>query len=143
MKERDESAASRSAGRRKTRAGGGAARRAARTRVDIETARYIERNVPNFELLDEEALEIIESNAETVLAEIGVDFVDNALALDLWRGAGAEVDGNRRAHSERLGKKALLDGAFFICSACSKSQEIRGGRRSQPGARAGIRPALC
>jgi hypothetical protein len=42
------------------RGGGGAARRAERTSVKIETAKYIERNIPNFEILNEEALEIIE-----------------------------------------------------------------------------------
>jgi trimethylamine--corrinoid protein Co-methyltransferase len=81
--------------RRRTRGGGGAARRAERTAVSIETARYIERNIPNFEVLSEEALEIIEANAETVLAEIGVNFVDNPAALDRWRDAGADVDGER------------------------------------------------
>ena len=42
---------------RRARGGGGAARRAARTAVSFETARYIERNIPNFEVLTEEALE--------------------------------------------------------------------------------------
>ncbi|SFR48424.1 trimethylamine methyltransferase family protein [Litoreibacter janthinus] len=81
--------------RRRARGGGGAARRAERTAVSVETAKYIERNIPNFEVLTEEALQIIEANAETVLAEIGVNFVDNPYALDLWREAGAEVDGER------------------------------------------------
>ena len=81
--------------RRGRRGGGGAARRAERTAVRVEFARYIERNIPNLEILNEEALEIIETNAETVLAEIGVNFVENPAALDLWREAGAEVDGER------------------------------------------------
>ncbi|SDW91361.1 trimethylamine methyltransferase family protein [Litoreibacter albidus] len=81
--------------RRRTRGGGGAARRAERTAVSVETAKFIERNIPNFEVLTEEALQIIETNAETVLAEIGVNFVDNPYALDLWREAGAEIDGER------------------------------------------------
>ena len=80
---------------RRARGGGGAARRAERTAVSFETARFIERNIPNFEILTEEALEIIEANAETVLAEIGVNFVNNPAALDLWREAGAEVTGER------------------------------------------------
>ena len=63
--------------RRRVRGGGGAARRAERTAVVIETARFIERNIPNFEVLNEEALKIIEFNAETVLEEIGVNFPEN------------------------------------------------------------------
>ena len=82
-------------GRRRSRGGGGAARRAERTAISVETAKYIERNIPNFEVLNEEALEIIEANAETVLAEIGVNFVDNPAALDRWREAGADIDGER------------------------------------------------
>ena len=81
--------------RRRARGGGGAARRAERTAVRIETARFIERNIPNLEILNEEALEIIEANAETVLEEIGVNFVDNPSALELWKEAGADVDGER------------------------------------------------
>ena len=81
--------------RRRSRGGGGAARRAERTAVRIEAARFIERNIPNFEILNEEALEIIEANAETVLEEIGVNFVDNPAALDRWREAGADIEGER------------------------------------------------
>ena len=81
--------------RRPARGGGGAARRAERGAVSFETAQYIRRNIPNFEILTEEALEIIETNAETVLAEIGVNFVNNPGALELWRNAGAEIEGER------------------------------------------------
>jgi trimethylamine--corrinoid protein Co-methyltransferase len=82
------------AGRRQ-RGGGGAARRAERTAVSIETARFITRAIPDFEVLNAEALEIIEHNAETVLEEIGVNFVENPGALALWREAGADVRGER------------------------------------------------
>ncbi|MEL6587010.1 MAG: trimethylamine methyltransferase family protein [Pseudomonadota bacterium] len=78
---------------RKRRGGGGAARRAERTAVKIETAQTILRNIPNMELLNTEALEIIEANAETILAEVGVAFVENPKALERWRTAGADVDG--------------------------------------------------
>ncbi len=81
--------------RRRARGGGGAARRAERTSVSIETARFIERNIPNLELLNEEALQIIEANAEIVLEEIGVAFVDNPAALERWKAAGANVEGDR------------------------------------------------
>ena len=81
--------------RRRTRGGGGAARRAARSAVSFETARFIERNIPNLEVLSDEALEIIEYNAETVLEEIGVNFADNPKALALWKEAGADVQGER------------------------------------------------
>ncbi|MBI1418131.1 MAG: trimethylamine methyltransferase [Limimaricola sp.] len=80
---------------RRVRGGGGAARRAERTAVSVETARFIERNIPNFEVLTTEALELIEYNAETVLEQIGVNFIENPAALDRWREAGADVRGER------------------------------------------------
>ncbi len=83
------------AGGRRARGGGGAARRAERTSVKQEFNRYITRNIPNLEILDEESLQIIEANAEIVLEEIGVNFVDNPAALQRWRDVGADVQGER------------------------------------------------
>ena len=91
--------------RRRTRGGGGAARRAERGAVSFETAKFIQRNIPNFEILNEEALEIIEYNAETVLEEVGVNFVDNPAALERWRNAGADVTGERVRIPRGLARK--------------------------------------
>ena len=82
-------------GARRSRSGGGAARRAERTAVSVDTERYIERNIPLYEFLDEATLEIIEYNAETVLEEIGVNFVDSPEALERWRSVGATIEGER------------------------------------------------
>ncbi len=78
--------------RRNRSGGGGAAKRASRSAVSYETAKFIERNIPNFEILNQEAIEVIEYNADTVLEEIGVKFVDNPEALELWRNVGAIVE---------------------------------------------------
>ncbi len=90
---------------RRTRGGGGAARRAARTTFVHEVAPVIERQIPNLEILNEEALETIEANAETVLEEIGVAFVDNPDALKRWRDAGADVNGERVRIPKGLARK--------------------------------------
>jgi trimethylamine--corrinoid protein Co-methyltransferase len=90
---------------RRARGGGGSARRAERTAVSLDTAKFIQRNIPNFEILNDEALEIIEWNAETVLEEIGVNFVENPAALDLWRAAGADVTGERVRIPRGLARK--------------------------------------
>ena len=63
--------------------------------MSVETERYIERNIPLYEFLDEATLEIIEYNAETVLEEIGVNFVDSPEALERWRSVGATIEGER------------------------------------------------
>lgn len=75
--------------------GGGAARRAERTAVRIEAAKFIERQIPNLEILNDEALEVIEAGAERILSEVGVVFSDNPAALKLWAEAGGEVEGER------------------------------------------------
>ena len=80
---------------RRGRSGGGAARRAERTAGDFGTAPTIQRKIPNLDLLDDETLSIIEANAETVLEEIGVNFVNNPGALARWKEAGADVQGER------------------------------------------------
>ena len=54
---------------------------------------YIVRNIPTYDILSEENLIRIEAAADRVLAETGIEFRDDPVALDLWRGAGAEVDG--------------------------------------------------
>lgn len=101
------------AGGRRARSGGGASRRAERTAVSFETAKYIQRNIPNFEILNEEALQIIEWNAETVLEEIGVNFVENPAALQRWRDAGADVKGERVHIPRGLARK--------LCSTAPKT----------------------
>ena len=109
---------------RRARGGGGSARRAERTAVSFEVAKYIERKIPNFEILNDEALEIIERNAETVLEEIGVNFVENPGALELWKAAGADVKGERVHIPRGLARK--------LCSTAPKSftQHARNPSRS-------------
>ena len=117
--------------RRRSRSGGGAARRAERTAVSVETAKYIQRNIPNFEILTEEALEIIETNAETVLAEIGVNFVNNPGALDLWREAGAEVTGERVRIPRGLARKLCSTApATFTQHARNPNRNVEIGGRN-------------
>jgi len=78
-------------GPRGRRSGGGAARRAERTAHRIEAPHALIRAIPTFDILNAEALEIIEWNAETILEEVGVVFADNPSALARWRDAGADV----------------------------------------------------
>ena len=76
-------------------AGGAEARRAARQSGKVEQLRYITRKIPVFETLSTEALEMIEYNADTILEEVGIDFRDDPEALQIWRDAGADVQGER------------------------------------------------
>ena len=93
--------------KRRSRGGGGAARRAERTSVNFETAKYIERNIPLFNVLNDEALEIIETNAEAILEDVGVNFVNNPAALKRWQDVGADVDGERVRLPRGLAKSLM------------------------------------
>lgn len=117
--------------RRRSRGGGGAARRAERTAIQLEFAKYIERNIPNFEILNEEALQIIEQNAETVLAEIGVNFLDNPAALQRWRDAGADVDGERVRIPRGLARELIKTApSEYIQHARNPERNVRVGGNS-------------
>ncbi len=87
--------APRGGGRRGRTAGGASARRAARSNVELVSLPYIQRNIKEFEILDEEAMAIIERNADIVLEEIGIEFRDDAEALSMWKEAGADVQAER------------------------------------------------
>ncbi|MBL3573107.1 trimethylamine methyltransferase family protein [Rhodovulum sulfidophilum] len=116
---------------RRGRGGGGAARRAARSNPGIETARFITRNIPDFEILTPEALEIIETNAETVLAEIGINFVDNPAGLARWREAGAELEGERVRIPRGLARKLCATApARFTQHARNPARNVEIGGRN-------------
>ncbi len=72
---------------RSHRGGGRAAKRAARSARSAASMFYITRRIGVYEVLDEEGLAIIERNADTILEEIGIDYRDDAEALELWKAA--------------------------------------------------------
>ena len=77
------------------RTGGRAARMAARTGVGARPAApaFIRREIPTYDLLSEEGLALIEAKGEELLKEVGIEIRDDAEALQLFRDAGATVDG--------------------------------------------------
>lgn len=82
--------------RRKRRSGGGAAaRRQIRQDSKITAPAYITRKISPLEVLNEDGLALIERNADTVLAEIGIEFRDDPEALDILGKAGCEIEGER------------------------------------------------
>lgn len=54
---------------------------------------YITRNIPTYDILSEENLLKIEAAADRILAETGIEFRDDPVALDHWKRAGAKVEG--------------------------------------------------
>ncbi|MBT3789187.1 MAG: trimethylamine methyltransferase family protein [Alphaproteobacteria bacterium] len=83
------------------------ARKAQRASTPVAVSPYIKRNIPCTQILDEEGLQLIEANADTILEETGIDFRGHARALELWKEAGADVDGERVRIPRGLAHKIL------------------------------------
>ena len=70
------------------------ARQAERSKKGTGLGRpFIMRNIPTYDVLSEENLVKIERAADRVLAETGIEFRDDPDSLQMWRKAGAKVDG--------------------------------------------------
>ena len=77
------------------RAGGRSARMSARTGEGARphAPAFIHRQIPPYELLGEEGLALIEANADRILADVGIEIRDDPESLQLFKDAGAAVDG--------------------------------------------------
>ena len=91
--------------RRGRRGGGRDARRQLRAGGGVAASPYITRGIPPVDILTDEAAEIIEENAETILEEIGIDFLEDQEALDLLRDAGCDIKGERVHFPRGLARK--------------------------------------
>ncbi|MBT5140273.1 MAG: trimethylamine methyltransferase family protein [Acidimicrobiaceae bacterium] len=69
-------------------------RRRERGRTELQTALPLERHIPLYELLPQESVEMVHEASMRILEEVGIEFRYD-LAVDIWRGAGADVDGTR------------------------------------------------
>jgi trimethylamine--corrinoid protein Co-methyltransferase len=79
---------------RRERAGGREGRRAGQGAQPLHhKVPYIIRNIPTYDIMGEESLLRIEETADRILAEIGIEFRDDPVALEHWKSAGANVDG--------------------------------------------------
>jgi trimethylamine--corrinoid protein Co-methyltransferase len=96
---------------RRRKGAGREAKRAARQTRAAAVEAFVERRIPYYEALDQEALELIEHNADTVLEEIGIEFKDFPSALALFRDAGADVDGERVRFPRGLCRKIVTENA--------------------------------
>lgn len=77
----------------RSRTGGRAGRQEVRRRAAPPAPAFIRRRIPSFELLSADGLALIERKADEILAEIGIEMRGDPVALDLFRAAGATVDG--------------------------------------------------
>ena len=94
------------------RSRGGRAARQAKAANEVEPiVPYLTRNIPYYEVLDDDGLALIEKNADTILAEVGIEFRDDEEALQIWRDAGADVQGQLVKFPRGLCRKLIQDSA--------------------------------
>lgn len=120
-------------GRRRSKAGGRSAKRAARQQSVAAVRPFIDRKIPYYELLDEASLATIEHNADTVLEEIGIEFKEFPLALSLFKDAGADIDGERVRFPRGLCRSIIQQSAPAEFTQYARNPErnvIVGGKRT-------------
>lgn len=92
---------------------------------------YIVRNIPTYDVLGEENLLRIEAAADRILAETGIEFRDDPVALGHWRRAGASVDGLRVRFPKGMLREVLKTApAQFTQHARNPAQSVVIGGKS-------------
>lgn len=131
---------------------GRAARQAERTARAIDSIPFLTRKLAPFAVLNEEGLSLIEENADTLLAEVGIEIGSYPEALDIYRSAGAEIDGTRvrfprgmcrrlitatapkvfRQHARNPERSVMIGDPYMVLAPAYGSPFVRdldGGRR--------------
>lgn len=84
--------------------------RPARVRKTVDSPAYITREIPYYEFLSDEGLCKLEDQADWICQEIGLEFRDDPIALEIWKAAGGDVKGTRvrleKGHARELAKTA-------------------------------------
>lgn len=55
---------------------------------------YIKRTLPFFDVLDDEQLKKLEAQVDWIIQDVGIAFRDDPVALEIWKEAGAKIDGD-------------------------------------------------
>ncbi|PKP74520.1 MAG: trimethylamine methyltransferase [Alphaproteobacteria bacterium HGW-Alphaproteobacteria-6] len=116
----------------RTRHGGREARRRERAGKAAGPGRpYIVRNIPTYDILSEENLVRIEAAADRILAETGIEFRDDEVALEHWRRAGARVEGLLVRFEPGMLREILATApAEFTQAARNPANSVRIGGRN-------------
>ena len=116
------------------------ARRAARAQRSGVSIPFITRNLPLTEVLWEEAMQIIEHNADTLLEETGIEFRDDRRPE--LSSAPAPTSRARACASRAACRALICRRRPAIHPARAQSRTFRPDRRQRHRLRAGLRPAL-
>ena len=109
--------------------GGRSARKREKESISKNELPYIVRKVPVYEILDEEGLNLIESNAEKILQEVGIEFRGDKESLKIWKDFGADVKGERVRIPKGLCKTIIKENApsEFVQHARNPQKSVKIG----------------
>ena len=109
--------------------GGRNARRELRSQKTSDLGKpYIERKIPVYDLLSDEASEIIEANADKILEEIGIDFKDDKEALEILKSNGCDITGERVRFPKGLCREWIKNApSEFIQHARNQNRSVKIG----------------
>jgi len=118
--------------RRGRRSGGRAGRQASRAESVAATRPYLERRLPPVDMVSDDDLAAIEDNAEEILATIGIAFQDFPEALDLWRQAGARVEGEMVYFPKGMCREIIQNSAprTFVQHARNPDRNVKIGENT-------------
>jgi|TARA_B110000238_G_scaffold176205_1_gene197129 trimethylamine--corrinoid protein Co-methyltransferase len=100
------------------RRGGRAQRIASRAASQANSSCPSHRRIPVYDLLAPHELQVLQDQCDWLLEDIGVEFIDDAESIDLFRRAGASVSGTR----VRFKSGMLME----ICASAPKSFKLHG-----------------
>jgi len=112
------------------RSGGREGRRAMRAKA-VPSFPALVRNIPAYEIVPDEAIELIHEESVKILEEIGSEFRDDEAAA-MWKAAGADVKGYR-VHIDRALLMELVSKipAEFTLNARNPERTVRVGGKNQ------------
>ena len=104
--------------------------RFSRHNLPLETAPFLSRNIPAYELLDHPSLVRIEQQADWILEKVGIEFRGDETALSLFADAGATIIGERVKFAPGLARSlcATAPEEFKLHARDPKKSVILGGK---------------
>ncbi len=108
--------------------GRGHIRRRARQSTGPIIIAGLKRDIPPYEMMSEEGLDLIEEKTDEILQEVGIEFRGDNEALRIWKNAGADVKGARvrfdKGHVRKLISTAPSD---FVMHGRNPARSVRVG----------------
>ncbi|MDE0309134.1 MAG: trimethylamine methyltransferase family protein [Acidiferrobacterales bacterium] len=89
----------------------------------------LKREIPTYDIVSEEGLDIIEHRTDEILQEVGVEFRGDDVALEIWKQAGADVKGQRVRFDKGLVRSLLKTvPSSFVMHGRNPAKSARIGR---------------